>query len=1159
MQANDLTGAIPVELSRLIKLESIDLSGNRLSGPIPPQLGALTKLLIFSVYENELSGSIPSELGNLTDLVIIYLTSNRFTGVVPDSLRNLKKLERLYLAGNQFTGSIPEWIGELTLLKDLYFAENQFTGVIPPSIGNLRELEQLFLDYNQLTGSIPREIGNARKLLFLSMEFNDISGTIPPEVWNLTELLQLRLTGNRLSGTLPAAVGNLTKLESLTLMDNDLEGPVPAEIGNLTKLMYLDLTSNFFSGVIPSEIGRLTRLLNLSLGGNAFRGEVPKSLMNLTALEPFGSDIGLNAVFTTESALRQFFNTKQFDGDFERTQTVTPLNVRVTAVTDRSATVEWDLVRYTEGEGGYQVLASKTPGGPPVVLTTTSSKEIGSLLVRGLDPVTPYFFSVATVSHPNDYQKSLLVSDFSAAVTAATMPRVTAPADVDVTEAPTGLVQIDRSPVNEDSFTLTNFGDAATRITFFKDGDYFTFEPVDFVLGPGASQVVRVRSLPQPVGTYYGGVDPEGDGVGGDIFINITLLSVAKPTGTVIAEALATRVDVAGAAGSDSVGQARFRNRGTAPLSGLVLSDQPYVVPNPDPITIEPGQIGNVNFRIVRARRPPESEGSALTASLMLVYVDGSIAQVVAPGSSPAQAKKRLLQRLLETPGVNVTLVTVVDQPKPPTSAASVPQFLPSEVALFAPGIASLQRSVGRFVSDISILNAGSARSVNDLRVFFTLTGASQSTVATLNAIDSTKAVTLANVVANIYGTENGTGSLQLRSASAQNLNAIAKLVAISGSGTMTGDVPVFRSDRSVAAGQQLLLPGVRKTSSIHSDLYLQETTGRNVTARVEFLNASGGASQATREVGLGAFAMAELLDAIEPATATVVVTNASGTGRLSAYARLTDDASGDTWSVVDWSRFNSYRTTDAVRVPFAEVSTTTLPTGGRRRAVRQDVGAAATTEVTIFNPATDTVRVTFDMLDAAGRSSSRAISIRPRETVTTTVTAPAVQAVITPTARGQVAVTARTFRSAVGTFGTNVPVVDASTGLRVGQVQRFANLDDSTEVTVAASKPGTFRTAFGLVETSGLPVTVRARIALDQGRSLLATATIAREFTLGPKQHLYLDNMVRSIVGNARETSLGELHNLQLAIEVTDGRGSVVPFVVVTDNGTGDTYLRVE
>jgi Leucine-rich repeat (LRR) protein len=1145
LQNNDLTGPFPRELGRLVNLELIDIAQNRLSGPLPVEVGALKKMQFFSLYENEFSGPIPPELGGLPDLVILYLTSNRFTGTIPDSLRRLTKLERLYLAGNELTGDFPQWIGELPLLVDLRLEENELTGVIPASIGNLVNLEQLFIDYNRIEGALPREIGNLKKLQYLSAEFNDISGPIPPELWQLTELLQIRLTRLRLTGTLPPAVGNLKKLEALLLNGNDLEGAVPREIGDLPNLLYLDLTSNLFSGPIPPEIGKLTKLINLSLGGNQFRGEVPKALMSLTALDRNGSDLGLNALFTSDQALRAFINTKQFDEDFERTQTVTPRDVRVSSVTDRSAVVEWSLIRYIEGRGGYQVVVSKTPDGPPVVIATTASKEISSLLVRGLDPSTPYFFRVSAVSHPNDYQKSVLVSDSSAAVPATTTQRVMAPADVDVSEQPNGLVQVDGVPANEDSFTLTNYGDVATSISFFKDGDYFTFEPATFTLGPGASQVVRLRSLPKPPGTYYGGVDPEGDGVPGDLFITVTLLSVAKPTGTVIAEAIATRVDVAGVAGSDSVGQVRFRNRGTARLSGLLISDEPFVVPDPEPITIDPGQTATANFRVIRARRPANEQDGALTANLMLVYVDGSVAPNLLRGGG-------LLLTLLATPGVNVTLVTVVDQPKLPVTPSLPPQLSAGDIALFVPGVVSALKSFGRVVSDVSILNIGTARSVNDLRVFFTPTGSAQSSAATLNGVDASKAVTLANVP-NIYGTESGTGSLQIRSAAAQSLSVLGKLVTISAAGTLLGDVPVFRSDRAVAAGQAVVLTGVRKSSSLQTDLYLQETAGQPFTARVDFLDATGAAAQPSRSIDVGAFGSSELVDSVVQSTITVVVTNTGGSGRLTAYGRITDNTSGETWSIVDWSRFNRFRTTDSVRIPYAEAASG--GTTGRRRAASHATGAAAT-ELTLFNPGTEDVRVAVDVIDREGRASSRDVTIGARQTSVLALAAPAAQAVVTP-GRGQVVVTARTFRPAASSLGSNVPVVDAKSGLRIGQSQRFSNLDDSTAATVAAAKPGTYRTAFGFVESSGLAVTVRARIVLDQGR--LASAVLARDFALAPNEQLLFDNMVRAIIGDSRETSLGELHNLQLSVEVIEGRGSVVPFVIVTDNGSLDTLLRLE
>ena len=105
---------------------------------------------------------------------------------------------------------------------------------------------------------------------------------------------------------------------------------------------------------------------------------------------------------------------------------------------------------------------------------------------------------------------------------------------------------------------------------------------------------------------------------------------------------------------------------------------------------------------------------------------------------------------------------------------------------------------------------------------------------------------------------------------------------------------------------------------------------------------------------------------------------------------------------------------------------------------------------------------------------------------------------------------------------------------------------------------PGTYRTRFGLVETGGESAVVRARIFLDEGRSL-ASSAIYRDFQIGKGQQIVVEELVRAIVGATRDTALGDLHNLQLRIEVIQGRGSVVPFVVIIDNATGDSLLRLE
>lgn len=1148
LQQNELEGPIPPELAQLKQLTGIDLAANNLTGTIPSGFGSFPNLRYLSVYENQLEGPIPSELGALAELDTLYLTSNQLTGTIPDTLQNLKKLTAFYLGGNRLEGVIPSWIGDLSELGVIYFPGNRFSGSIPTSIGRLQKLTSLYLGSNELTGTIPRELGNVRRLGYLSLESTQIGGAIPDEFWTLDQLVEVRLNDMALTGPLPPAVGNLKKSDVFLLGGNNLEGSIPAEIGDMASLLYLSLGRNRFTGTLPPELGKLKTLLQIDLSSNALRGPVSPAIMGMTALIDKQSAFSYNALFATDAATRDFINLKE-NYEFERTQTVTPGNLRVSATTDRSATIEWSPILYNDDPGGYQVSATAVSGGAPRVIVTTSSKRESSLIVRGLEPSTTYTFTVATVTHPHDIQANLIVSDFSPAVSGATSARVLAPPDVVVTDSASGLVQIDGVAANEDSFTLTNFGDVATSISFNRDPAFFTLSPETFTLEAGASQKVVVGAPPQPLATYYGYAQPIGPGTNQDELVYLTLLSIGKPAGTVRAEPLVTRIEVAGAPGSDSVGSARFRNVGTARLSGIVISDQPWVVPSTDAVTIEPNEIGLVNFRIVRSKRPEGLEG-ALTANLSLVYVDGSSGLL------------RFGTLDTGTSGVSVSLVTVVDTSRPAVAPGSVPSIGSGEIAFFATGISNLVRGSQRIVSDISISNAASARSISDLRLYFTPLSASQTSVASVGTIAAVQSVSLANVVGSVYGSEGSVGALQFRTASWQNIAAQARLVNTGSTGTFTGEIPIFRSDRSASAGQQVSLAGVRKSASSHSDLYLQETAGGASTARVDFLDANGVAAAVARSISLAPFGMAELLDVVPAAAVTVTVTN-QGTGRVNAYARVTDDATGDTWSVVDWSRINRLALSEGVRVPFVDGGAALSP-GRRRRAVRHNSiesnATRSTTDLTLFNPSENEVSANVQLVDATGRATERNLRVGARQTITLSdagsqSSTPSAYALVT-VPRGEVVISARSTATAGGR-GTAVPVVAATTGLRLGQSQRFSSLDDSSADAVAAGRAGTFRTALGLVESGGAAVTVRARMYIDDGRSLVR-AIIYRDFTLAAGQQVVSDNLVRTIIGNARE-SLGELNNLQVQIEVVEGRGAVVPFLIVTDNGTGDTHLRMD
>lgn len=1117
LQGNRLTGTIPVDLARMPNLISLRLSENQLTGPIPPQLGDLHVLQVLAVDGNAHDGGIPSALGRLTMLKMLFLDRNRLTGTIPDSLRALVDLEQFSANDNQLEGAFPAWAGELTKLETLFLGRNRLTGQLPAGLSNLASLRYLDVADNRLFGALP-ELGRMKALVYVNAVYNDFTGPLPAGLGTLTDLETLAVGNNSLTGPLPRELGNLSKLAYADLSHNSFEGPIPPEIGGLTSVYSLSLYGNRLTGAIPKEIGQLASLTNLDLSFNALRGEIPKEITALTTLAPGGSGFGYNALYTSDPAVRAFLDAKDGSGDWAITQTLTPANVRAGEVTDRRVTLSWTPIDYQYDPGGYQVIASPAAGGAGTVVATTSSKEIDTITVRNLRDATQYVFTVAAVTHPHDPQKNLIVSDAAPPVSATTLARVLSPAEVDVSEQPQGMVQIDGAEVVADSFTVTNFGDVATTITLVKgEPFFFTLTPETFALGPGRSQRVELRSLVRPAGSYWGYVGITGAGAPNDLAVYPVLLSTTRPAGTVVAEPLATTIEVTGAPGADSVGVAQFRNTGTARLTGIVTSDQPWVEPTRDPITIEPGTVGSVNFKIVRAKRP-ETEGS-LAANLSLVYVSGGSAVRILGGTPPP-------------PGVSVTVVTVVDTTRPPVTTGSIPSLRAGEIAFFLPSIGS----TSSLRSDLRLFNNAGSRNIDDLRLYFTRGG--ETRIAALQPLAASAALNLANVVGSIY-TAEGTGALQVRTSDWESVSGGAKVSVVTPAGTASDTLPLFRGDRSVASGESLYLVGLSAPGAI----VLQETAGSPAVVSVAFFDANG-TSVGAREVGVAAFESLELDNAVPANAVTASVSTASGA--VTAYARLRDPA-GDVWHVVDWSRFYRYLRTATVRVPFAD-GRATATGGGRRRAARHDTSPDFSTLLALFNPATTDARIRIDVVEPSGRLTSRDLTIAPRATTTIadiagnagTATA---QVVITPIA-GQFLASARS-RSVTG--GTAIPVFPATAGLRLGQRQTFTSLEDSSG----------FQTAYGFAETSGSSVTVRARIFIDDGANSLVTVVTERDFVVNGSGQVFVPELLRSFAGNTRDT-LGEYHTLVLEVEVVEGSGSVIPFILATDKTSQDTSMIV-
>jgi hypothetical protein len=88
--------------------------------------------------------------------------------------------------------------------------------------------------------------------------------------------------------------------------------------------------------------------------------------------------------------------------------------------------------------------------------------------------------------------------------------------------------------------------------------------------------------------------------------------------------------------------------------------------------------------------------------------------------------------------------------------------------------------------------------------------------------------------------------------------------------------------------------------------------------------------------------------------------------------------------------------------------------------------------------------------------------------------------------------------------------------------------------------------------------VKVTLRYTFVAGGLVSATAVRSREYSMAPLQFLIISDLARDVIGGQRD-SFGDLHNMELDIEISGGSGRVLPFLQIIDTGSGDTVVRTE
>lgn len=185
--------SIPSDISRLSKLEVLDLAENGLSGPLPQALGSLPELRELRLEENGFSGGLPEEWENLAKLTHLNLSGSPLTmpeGLPAKLLAKLTSMEDL-----QFSGAkIPKVPYHVCCMKDLSVLVMSDCGVttIDDAIAECEALAIVIFSGNLLE-TVPRGLCDLRQLSILDFSNNPNLKTVSSEFEELEFKVQGQL------------------------------------------------------------------------------------------------------------------------------------------------------------------------------------------------------------------------------------------------------------------------------------------------------------------------------------------------------------------------------------------------------------------------------------------------------------------------------------------------------------------------------------------------------------------------------------------------------------------------------------------------------------------------------------------------------------------------------------------------------------------------------------------------------------------------------------------------------------------------------------------------------------------------------------------------------------------------------------------------------
>ena len=353
-----LLGAIPEEIGQLTNLNTLVLDNNRFNGTIPMALSNLIKLTSLQLARNELSGTLQSSIGEMDRLVNVFLDNNHFIGTIPSELGKLVQMSEFDATFNSLTGPIPSSLCELTLLSPLRVATGNSLSCVAScysstyltldlgaesleecafeptvdektlcsivSSSNVASLE--FSGWDCLSSSepayrpicssegtwqgvtckygkvvaidtsasgfesiapFPSSLFGMTQLTRLDFSESKFLGPLQTQWGELVNLNYLDLSGSDATGTIPTSLGQLSALESLLLRKNTLRGYIPSTIGKLRNLAIIDIGYNQLTSSVPTTLGALSNLKSIRLDNNVLSGDLGSDLCPIHGINTF--------------------------------------------------------------------------------------------------------------------------------------------------------------------------------------------------------------------------------------------------------------------------------------------------------------------------------------------------------------------------------------------------------------------------------------------------------------------------------------------------------------------------------------------------------------------------------------------------------------------------------------------------------------------------------------------------------------------------------------------------------------------------------------------------------------------------------------------------------------------------------------------------------